>query len=841
MTTTHDLPTVAGWWRGEDIRTRRALGFGAAGEDEERTAGSRARCGAPSRRAGTARRRAAARRPADAAVDAALGYVAQTPSPLVLVPLEDLLGLDEQPNLPGTIDEHPNWRRRLDAARRRPARRARSRARLRLDHRRRIGHDPARHASGCSSTGLHLRRCRGAGALFRAPGRQPSLCLADRRRAAGLDARLRRDRSDDGQSRTGRRGGLARAGRPRSPRRARPDRRHRAQPHGGRRRRTPGGPTCCATAAPAATPACSTSTGRPTRKVLLPILGKPWRRRWPRARSSGRRASIRYFSPSPAACAGDPVASRCAGAAALSPGLVAHRRRSHQLAALLRHQRAGLPAHGGDEAFERVHALILRLYAEGTDRRRAGRSRRRAGRSGGLLPQAAPAARSRGAGPAYLVVEKILLRGETLPADWGCDGTTGYDFMDEVSALQHDPAGEPRAGRGVGRAQRPAGRFRRRRSRRRAARSWRAAFGASSRPASTPSRGHRAARLEPRRRCAASSTELLAHFPVYRTYATAGGDARAADDAVLAMPSRGAKTDRASPATAGRSTVLRDWLRDRRRTRRPLATLPAVERAGRGQVGRGHRLLSLRPSAVAQRCRLRSARFAVGRRLPRRDARAPATHFRTRMLATATHDHKRGEDVRARLAVLSEMADEWARHRRDWIEASAPLRRRHPTPATSRCCCRPSSAPGRSISTLDDARARGLRRAARRLAGEGAARGQAAQRLGRAERGLRESRARLRSLAWSPRRPPDAAAARSSPSSQRIAPAGAVNGLAQACCSSPCPACPISIRAPSSGTSAWSIPTIAGRSIRRARGPRWATPTWHGACRAGATGGSSRP
>ena len=31
----------------------------------------------------------------------------------MLAPLEDLLGLAEQPNLPGTIDEHPNWRRRL--------------------------------------------------------------------------------------------------------------------------------------------------------------------------------------------------------------------------------------------------------------------------------------------------------------------------------------------------------------------------------------------------------------------------------------------------------------------------------------------------------------------------------------------------------------------------------------------------------------------------------------------------------------------------------------------------------------------------------------------------------
>ena len=48
------------------------------------------------------------------AVEAALGYVAQSPSPLMLAPLEDLLGLAEQPNLPGTIDEHPNWRRRLE-------------------------------------------------------------------------------------------------------------------------------------------------------------------------------------------------------------------------------------------------------------------------------------------------------------------------------------------------------------------------------------------------------------------------------------------------------------------------------------------------------------------------------------------------------------------------------------------------------------------------------------------------------------------------------------------------------------------------------------------------------
>jgi len=45
------------------------------------------------------------------------------------------------------------------------------------------------------------------------------------------------------------------------------------------------------------------------------------------------------------------------------------------------------------------------------------------------------------------------------------------------------------------------------------------------------------------------------------------------------------------------------------------------------------------------------------------------------MLATATHDHKRGEDVRARLAVLSECADEWANLVTRWIVQCRPLRR----------------------------------------------------------------------------------------------------------------------------------------------------------------------
>jgi 4-alpha-glucanotransferase len=52
--------------------------------------------------------------PDDAPVDEALAFVCATPGPLVTFPLEDLLGQVEQPNLPGSIDEHPNWRRRVN-------------------------------------------------------------------------------------------------------------------------------------------------------------------------------------------------------------------------------------------------------------------------------------------------------------------------------------------------------------------------------------------------------------------------------------------------------------------------------------------------------------------------------------------------------------------------------------------------------------------------------------------------------------------------------------------------------------------------------------------------------
>ena len=115
LTTTHDLPTVAGWWRGADIDMRHKLGLAAENEVEDRARDRRLLWQAFAAE-GVAPADMPGPEGADAAVDAALAFVARSPSPLMLAPIEDLLALAEQPNLPGTIDEHPNWRRRLPRA-----------------------------------------------------------------------------------------------------------------------------------------------------------------------------------------------------------------------------------------------------------------------------------------------------------------------------------------------------------------------------------------------------------------------------------------------------------------------------------------------------------------------------------------------------------------------------------------------------------------------------------------------------------------------------------------------------------------------------------------------------
>ncbi|WP_372088561.1 4-alpha-glucanotransferase (plasmid) [Tistrella mobilis] len=118
-TTTHDLPTTAGWWQGLDIAWRERLSLFGPGETaalaQETRTRDRTRLWSAFTNAGTATGPEPAPDTPAPVIDAALDFLGRSRAPLVLAPLEDLVGLDDQPNLPGTIHEHPNWRRRMPA------------------------------------------------------------------------------------------------------------------------------------------------------------------------------------------------------------------------------------------------------------------------------------------------------------------------------------------------------------------------------------------------------------------------------------------------------------------------------------------------------------------------------------------------------------------------------------------------------------------------------------------------------------------------------------------------------------------------------------------------------
>ena len=103
-TTTHDLPTLVGWRWGVDIAWRERLGLSG---DADIASRRQAELGALER---------AIEREGGACGELwrdAIAYTARAPAPLTVLPVEDALALPQQPNLPGTVDVHPNWRRRL--------------------------------------------------------------------------------------------------------------------------------------------------------------------------------------------------------------------------------------------------------------------------------------------------------------------------------------------------------------------------------------------------------------------------------------------------------------------------------------------------------------------------------------------------------------------------------------------------------------------------------------------------------------------------------------------------------------------------------------------------------
>ncbi|HSN21322.1 MAG TPA: malto-oligosyltrehalose synthase, partial [Usitatibacter sp.] len=114
---THDLPTFAGWWREEDLATRarlRLLEGDALGREREDRRRARAALVAALRREGLVSEGVSPDAPlSDEIAVAVQAFAARTPAAVMVVQMEDVLEVAEQANLPGTVDQHPNWRRKL--------------------------------------------------------------------------------------------------------------------------------------------------------------------------------------------------------------------------------------------------------------------------------------------------------------------------------------------------------------------------------------------------------------------------------------------------------------------------------------------------------------------------------------------------------------------------------------------------------------------------------------------------------------------------------------------------------------------------------------------------------
>lgn len=446
-------------------------------------------------------------------------------------------------------------------------------------------------------------------------------------------------------------------------------------------------------------------------KVLLPILGRPYGEALAAGEitlrgGAGQRPVVRYFDqefPLNAECArsvdtaalADIAASETAGCERLHDIL----ERQHYRLAWWRcandqinwrrffdiNELAALRVED-EEVFEAVHAMLFRLYAEGLldgvrvdhvdGLSRPGQYCRQLRARLSALDKHRPVGCP--PGPAYFVVEKILAHNEELPATWQTDGTTGYDFMDEVSALQHDNAGQQALTELWQRISGRAGFFKTEEEQSRRdvlRRSFSSQLEATIDVLFQIAQGGLGTRDISRAALRRGLTEILVQFPVYRIYAEVG----------RSSPSDRALLSRAV-SRATRSCLRSDrWL---------------IELLGRWLIGEPirHEAQPLQGIALTRFEQLSAplsakavedtAFYRYGRLLSRNDVgfdpdrfassaaefhdrmQLRRSHFPHALLATATHDHKRGEDTRARLAVLSELANEWSTVLERWIAAS---------------------------------------------------------------------------------------------------------------------------------------------------------------------------
>jgi (1->4)-alpha-D-glucan 1-alpha-D-glucosylmutase len=326
--------------------------------------------------------------------------------------------------------------------------------------------------------------------------------------------------------------------------------------------------------------------------------------------------------------------------------------------------------------FDATHEVIVRLVAEGLV------DGLRIDHPDGLAdPRGYLARLASATDGAWVVVEKILEADETLPVDWACAGTTGYDGLKLVDGLFVDPGGASPLTAEYARFTQRAGddpvalRF----ADVAAAAKREVATGTLAAEVTRLARllgGVRPGVTEDETRTVL--VEVLAAFPVYRAYVHPGELPSAVAEAAIReavesarerLPGklRGLADDLGQavlglqPPAGGAAGRAGELVVRFQQTTGPVLAKGVEDTA----FYRWSRLLALNEvGGDPDRCGLAPGAF-------HRKAERLAADWPFTMTTLSTHDTKRQEDVRARLAVLAEMPEGWGRQAGQWHERAA--------------------------------------------------------------------------------------------------------------------------------------------------------------------------
>lgn len=320
-----------------------------------------------------------------------------------------------------------------------------------------------------------------------------------------------------------------------------------------------------------------------------------------------------------------------------------------------------------DDVFQAAHSLIRTLAADGTitglriDHIDGLRD------PAGYLDRLREHVRGPDGGPVYTVVEKILERDEQLPPDWACEGTTGYEFLSIANGLLIDPDGHRSIVALYHRVTADTRAFDELVLEKKLLVIERL-FGSE-----LAALGSMLTRLTSISDDVASRViaELSASLGVYRTYIrddeVGSTDRKRIEDAAAAAIER-------EPELADAVTTLRKLLletdsvpADRRVERLDFVmrwqqfTGPVTAKGFEDTALYCHNALIAANDVGTDPARPVLSQHELHDALAGRAASLPLA-----LSTTATHDTKRGEDTRARLAVLSEMAGQWRTGFRRW-------------------------------------------------------------------------------------------------------------------------------------------------------------------------------